>query len=85
MASTRGGNRHVVPNPQGGWDVKGPGAHRLSSHDDTQRDAESRAKEMVHNRGGGEVRIHGRDGRMCDADTGAPGQDPHPSKDSKHA
>ena len=25
-------NRHVVPNPDGGWDVKAPGAQRSSAH-----------------------------------------------------
>lgn len=28
-------DRHVVPNPEGGWDVKAPGARRSSSHHDT--------------------------------------------------
>src|SRR5207249_4463747 len=28
--------RHVVPNPEGGWDVKKPDADRASSHHDTQ-------------------------------------------------
>ena len=56
-------NRHVVPNADGGWDVKAPGAKRSSSHHDTQRDAEQRAKEIVRNAGGGEVRIHDRKGR----------------------
>lgn len=76
-------NRHVVPNPGGGWDVKAPGAGRASSHHDTQADAERRAKEIVRNRGGGEVRIHGRDGRIRDSDTVAPGNDPNPPRDRR--
>jgi hypothetical protein len=77
-------NRHVVPNPDGGWDVKAPGATRSSSHHDTQKEAEKRAKEIVGNAGGGEVRIHGRDGRIRDSDTVAPGNDPSPPKDTRH-
>ena len=77
-------NRHVVPNPDGGWDVKKPGADRASSHHRTQREAEQRAKEIVRNAGGGEVRIHDRKGQIRDSDTVAPGNDPHPPKDTRH-
>lgn len=77
-------NRHVVPNPDGGWDVKAPGAKRASSHHDTQSDAEKRAKEIVRNNGGGEVRIHRPDGTIRDSDTVAPGNDPKSSRDTRH-
>ena len=77
-------SRHVVPNPNGGWDVKKPGASRVSAHRDTQADAEARAKEILGNTGGGEAVIHGRDGRIRDADTVAPGRDPAPPIDQKH-
>jgi len=77
-------NRHVVPNPDGGWDVKAPGAGRASTHHNTQAEAEHRAKEIVRNNGGGEVRIHGQDGRIRDSDTVAPGNDPFPPRDTKH-
>ena len=30
---------HVVPNPDGGWDVKRGGASRASSHHDTKSEA----------------------------------------------
>ena len=76
--------RHVVPNPRGGWDVKAPGAGRASSHHDTQAQAEVRAKEIVANAGGLEVRIHGRDGRIRDSDTVPPGRDPMPPRDRRH-
>lgn len=74
-------NRHVVPNPSGGWDVVKPDARRASSHHDTQQQAIDRAREIVHNLGGGELRIHGRDGRIRDSDTIAPGNDPNPPSD----
>lgn len=77
------GNRHVVPNPDGGWDVKAPGADRASSHHQTQREAEQRAKEIVRNLGGGEVRVHDERGRIRDSDTVKPGRDPNPPKDTK--
>lgn len=75
--------RHVVPNEDGGWDVRAPGAQRSSAHTDTQADAVRRAGEIVRNAGGGEVVIHGRDGRIRDSDTIAPGNDPHPPRDKK--
>ena len=80
MANER---RHVVPNPKGGWDVKKPGSNRASDHVKTQQEAVDRAREIVKNRGGGEVRIHGRDGKIRDSDTIAPGNDPHPPRDQK--
>ncbi len=76
--------RHVVPDGNGNWKVVKPGAKRASDILPTQRDAEKRAKTIVSNEGGGEVRIHGRDGRIRDSDTVAPGNDPHPPKDTKH-
>jgi hypothetical protein len=75
--------RHVVPNPEGGWDVKKPGSIRSSGHAKTQEEALNRAREIVKNQGGGEVRIHGRDGRIRDSDTIAPGNDPNPPRDKK--
>ena len=83
--STMGKNtRHVVRNPKGGWDVKAPKAARSSGNYKTQAKAEARAKEIVSNLGGGEVRIHGRDGKIRDSDTVKPGSDPNPPKDRKH-
>lgn len=75
--------RHVVPNAKGGWDVKAPGAKRASAHTSTQGEAISRAKQIVDNAGGGEVPIHGRNGRIRNSDTVAPGNDPFPPRDRK--
>lgn len=75
--------RHVVPNANGGWNVQKPGGSRASAHTDTQAEAIARAKEIVGNAGGGEVRIHGRDGKIRDSDTVAPGNDPFPPRDRK--
>ncbi|MFJ8967032.1 DUF2188 domain-containing protein [Lentzea sp. NPDC102401] len=76
--------RHVVPNNErGGWDVVAPGSSRASSHHDTQADAIARGREIVGNAGGGELRIHGRDGHIRDSDTIAPGNDPNPPRDRR--
>lgn len=76
--------RHIVPNPAGGWDVKKPGASRSSSHTDTQRDAEQRAKQILRNDGGGEAITHARDGRIRSSDTISPARDPFPPRDNEH-
>jgi len=75
--------RHVTPNADGGWDVVAPGAKRASTHHDTQAQAIDRARAIVHNVGGGEVVIHGRNNKIRDSDTIAPGNDPNPPRDRK--
>jgi uncharacterized protein YdaT len=75
--------RHVVPSPEGGWDVKAPGADRSSAHVDTQQQGIDRAREIVHNTGGGEVVIHRPDGTIRDSDTIRPGHDPDPPRDRR--
>lgn len=76
-------DRHVVPDPDGGWNVRKPGASRSSSRHNTQQDAIDRARDIVGRAGGGEVVIHRRDGKIRDSDTVAPGNDPYPPKDAK--
>lgn len=73
-------DRHVVPDPNGGWDVKAPGAARASAHTNTQAEAIARAREIIHNAGGGELLTHGEDGRIRSKDTISPGNDPYPPK-----
>jgi hypothetical protein len=69
-------SRHVVPNPNGGWDVVKPGSDRASAHRDTQADAIDRGREIIGNAGGGELNIHGRDGAIRAKDTIPKGNDP---------
>ena len=76
-------SRHVVPNPKGGWDVKKPGASRASAHTRTQAEGVDRARGIVGREGGGEVRIHGRDGQIRDSDTVGRGNDPIPPRDER--
>ncbi|WP_420365885.1 DUF2188 domain-containing protein [Curtobacterium sp. L3-7] len=77
---TKPNNRHVVPNPNGGWDVKAPGASRSSAHTDTQAQAISRGRQIIGNAGGGELNIHGVDGQIRAKDTIAPGNDPRSTR-----
>jgi hypothetical protein len=73
----------VVPNPEGGWDAKREGGSRTSSHHQRQSDAYDAARGFAENSGGGEVRIHGMDGKIRNSNTiGKP--DPNPPRDNKH-
>jgi hypothetical protein len=76
--------RSVVPRADGQWGVVKPGASRASAVAPTQKAAEAKAKGIVGNLGGGEVRIHGRDGRIRDSDTVKGGNDPNPPRDRRH-
>lgn len=75
--------RHVVRD-EDSWVVKKPGAERVSSRHDTQREADQRAAEILRNAGGGERLTHGRDGKIRSKDTIAPGNDPNPPRDKEH-
>lgn len=78
-------NYHVTKNKkEGNWQIKKAGAQRVSDLANTQKEAEKIAKQLCTKAGGGEVRIHGLDGKIRDSDTIAPGNDPNPPKDKKH-
>jgi len=72
-----GGSHHVVPNPNGGWDVKKGGAERSSGHFETKQDAVDAAREVSRNQRT-ELYIHGVDGRIQRKDSH--GHDPFPPK-----
>ncbi len=78
MASRNDG--HVVPNPRGGWDVRAPHAERSSAHAQTPAEAGDRARQIIHDQGGGELVIHNQHGQIRDKDTIAPAKDPFPPK-----
>jgi Uncharacterized protein conserved in bacteria (DUF2188) len=67
--------REVRPARAVGWDVINPGGQRASAHYDTQGDAVARARKILSNTGGGELRVAGRDGAIREADTIPPGHD----------
>ncbi|WP_418499220.1 DUF2188 domain-containing protein [Flagellimonas sp.] len=78
-------NYHVSKdNEKGKWRIQKEGGEKVSEYAGTQKEAEKRAKELSANSGGGEVRIHGLDGKIRDSDTVKPGNDPKSSKDTKH-
>lgn len=77
-------NYHVSGNRSDGYDVKREHSSRDSGHYDTKVEAEAKAKDFSHNTGGGEVRIHGDDGKIQDSDTVKPGNDPYPPEDKVH-
>lgn len=77
-------NYHVVKNrSDNSWDIKKENSQRISGKVNTQREAEKLAKHFSSNSGGGEVVIHGLDGKIRDKDTVYPGNDPFPPKDAK--
>lgn len=80
-----GDERRIVQrNPDGGWDIVKPGATRVSGHEDTQRQADQRAGEILRNAGGGERITKGRDGKIRSKDTIPPARDPNPPRDIEH-
>ena len=68
---------HVVPNPNGGWDVKRGGAERASGHYDRKADAIDAGRKISINQGT-EFIIHGANGRIQSSDSH--GNDPFPPK-----
>ena len=72
--------RHVVRRPDGSWANKVAGADRASSVHETQADAMQSARDAIRKSGGGELVIHGTDGKIRAKDTVPDGNDPHPPK-----
>ncbi len=79
-------NYHVTnPKDSGIWRVVKEKGERASATAPTQAKAEYIAKQLAHNSGGGEVRIHKPNaGPIRDSDTVAPAKDPYPPADKKH-
>jgi len=71
---------HVVPNPQGGWDVRKENAQRASVHTDTKKEAEDKGWQ-ISQRQKTELVIHNKDGQISRSDSH--GNDPNPPKDKK--
>lgn len=66
---------HVVPNPNGGWDVKKGGSEKASNHFDKKSDAVEKGREISQNQGS-EFYVHGKDGKIQSKDSH--GNDPNP-------
>jgi len=66
----------------GEWVNKRNDSDRASSVHSTQKEAVDAARDMLHNQGGGELAVKGRDRQIRSKDTIYPGNDPNPPKDS---
>ncbi|MDO9529376.1 MAG: DUF2188 domain-containing protein [Syntrophales bacterium] len=71
---------HIVPDSNGGWNIKKGGSNRSSGHFDRKQDAIDRAREVSRNQRT-ELIIHNKNGRISRADSH--GHDPCPPKDKK--
>ncbi len=70
MGSGTDNDRYVVPNKdRGGWDIVKEDHERSSAHTDTKKEAVDRAREIVEDLGGGEVRQTDQRGRLSDSDS----------------
>lgn len=68
-------SHHVVPNPEGGWDIKKGGASRSSGHYDKKQDAIDGARKISSNQGS-ELFIHGLNGKIQRKDSHGNNQHP---------
>lgn len=71
----KGNSHHVVPDPDGGWNIKKGGAERSSGHFGTKAEAVDRARQISQNQGT-ELVIHNKDGQIAQKDSH--GNDPYP-------
>lgn len=69
---------HVVPNQDGGWDVKKGGGEKSIKHFDRKQDAVDHGREISKNQGS-ELVIHKKDGTIQKSDSH--GGDPCPPRD----
>lgn len=71
-------SHHVVPDGDGGWNVKRGGADRASKNFENKADAIDWGREVSRNQHT-EFRVHNRDGQIAWSDSH--GNDPNPPKD----
>ena len=77
-------DRMVYRRPDGTWANKRNDSGRASSLHDTQKDAIDAARNMLKNKGGGELSVKGLDGKIRSKDTIPPGNDPCPPEDTEY-
>jgi len=73
-------NYHVSGNRKEGYRGKAERANRASVTGETQAEVTSRLREIMHNNGGGELKIHGLDGEIRASDTVPPKVDHFPPR-----
>ena len=71
-------NRHIVQRPDGSWANLKAGNDRATSLHNTQAAAINAARNDLKQSGGGELVIHGVDGKIRSKDTVPPANDPFP-------
>ncbi len=76
-----GKTQRVTRRPDGKWQHKADGNERATRVTDTQREALDSAISVAKNQGG-EVVVHGEDGKIRSKDSY--GKDPNPPKDREH-
>lgn len=72
---SKNGSHHVVPNKNGGWNVKRSGSSKASIHAETKQEAIDKGRRISNNQKT-ELFIHNRDGRIAQKDSH--GNDPFP-------
>lgn len=82
MGQGNDNDRIVQQRSDGDWEVVKERHKRASRIAPTQGEAIDAARPIIRNRGGGELRIKGRDGKFRDSDTIAPGRE-SPRRDTK--
>ena len=70
-------SHHIVPDPNGGWNVKPGGGERAIKHFPTKQNAIDFGREVSQNQHS-ELVIHGKDGKIQSSDSH--GNDPCPPK-----
>ena len=68
---------HIVPNPNGGWDIKTPNCKRASAHAETKAEITAIGRQMSQNQHS-ELFIHNKNGRISGRDSH--GNDPFPPR-----
>src|SRR4029079_15399919 len=83
--SSNDNDRYVQPNKErGGWDVVKELHKQASAHTETRQEAITRARQIIRNQGGGELRIKNERGQLIESDTIKPGRE-SPARDRREA
>lgn len=75
-----GKNYHVSKSPSGGYQGKAEGAQRSSVRANTQSEVVKDLRPIMRSKGGGELKIHGMDGKIRASDTVPPKVDNFPPR-----
>ena len=84
MTKTKTNARTISKRPSGKWANKKDGATKATSLHNTQKEAESEARQMLKESGGGELKTKNVKGKIRSKDTIAPGNDPISIRDTEN-